>query len=362
MVGQSRLDENRLASRLPSPRPMGLHPIQEDHNEHNPHPQFPNVNPIHHPAQLPMPYATAATPLLTGSGASASRPTRIRGSVAASHKLSIPNGVVEILRTGWNRHIPLIYFTDTFLKSYAEGRVPDPALGNKDLPVNGELELSYEHWSAAWRRFLEQIKFFLPLEYDNWMVHVQQITNREDRIQHWPLYLRYDIEVRKRCLRESFDPAMWQDHIFVYLETEYRATEAFRKMSELTRTSQNFSSNRFLQTNTYPSRFRASTNPKGFPRFPQSSSGSSSGVCFLCGANGHSAIQCRETKLRNGSPIFLIPGPDRKTYRDASGQLYCWYFSLPQGCSFADRTCTRGVHACTLCGATEHGAQRCSRV
>ena len=98
---------------------------------------------------------------------------------------------------------------------------------SKPLSDNGELELTFDEWHQAWRRLLDLIKSFLPAEFLMWETHYLFILNNDNRAELWPVYLAYDVEIRKRATQSLIDPseisiAIWND-----LEARYTAKKVF---------------------------------------------------------------------------------------------------------------------------------------
>jgi hypothetical protein len=56
-----------------------------------------------------------------------------------------------------------------------------------------------------------------------WEIHYTYILKNENRAELWPLYLAYDIEIRKRSTQTSIDPSVFSIGIWNDLETRYTA-------------------------------------------------------------------------------------------------------------------------------------------
>jgi hypothetical protein len=74
---------------------------------------------------------------------------------------------------------------------------------------DGELDLSFNEWHQAWRRLLDLIKTILPQELEMWSAHYTYILNKENRAELWPIYLAYDVEIRKKAVHNLIDPSQF---------------------------------------------------------------------------------------------------------------------------------------------------------
>ncbi|KAJ7073672.1 hypothetical protein C8F01DRAFT_1241971 [Mycena amicta] len=81
---------------------------------------------------------------------------------------------------------------------------------SRDLPVGPELSLTYGEWDQAWRRLLDLISEFLPDELDTWKTHHNNIAERPNRSNLWPVYLKYDARIRCSALSSGVDPTYFQ--------------------------------------------------------------------------------------------------------------------------------------------------------
>jgi hypothetical protein len=88
---------------------------------------------------------------------------------------------------------------------------------------NGELDLTFDEWHQAWCRLLDLIRSYFPDEFLMWEIHYSFILNNENRAELWPLYLAYDVEIRRRSTQQGIDPSKFLIGIWNDLEVRYTA-------------------------------------------------------------------------------------------------------------------------------------------
>ncbi|KAJ7336791.1 hypothetical protein DFH08DRAFT_705812, partial [Mycena albidolilacea] len=101
---------------------------------------------------------------------------------------------------GWKTHVPLHFLTDNYCS--LANHAPMKELNNlfsidgssgsiisvvKELPVNPELELSFEQWFQGFEHLLELIKRYVPEEHSLWVTHYKHILYAPDRAENWSL-------------------------------------------------------------------------------------------------------------------------------------------------------------------------------
>lgn len=163
------------------------------------------------------------------------RPTRLPGMLAQSASYMVPDQIRKKFAAngGWASHIPLTFLTDKFCaqksgtstESFNETLSIDTNTGrivtaSQTLSVTGETDLTFDEWHQAWRRLLELIQQYLPDEYECWNHHFCRIRDTESRSEHWPLWIAYDTEVRRRAVHTNIDPK--EHHIGLWNELEVR--------------------------------------------------------------------------------------------------------------------------------------------
>ena len=94
---------------------------------------------------------------------------------------------------------------------------------NKSLSDDGELDLTFDEWHQAWRRLLELIKAHVTEELPSWQAHYSFILNNDNRAELWPLFLAYDVELRKRSTQSGLDPSQFSIGIWNDLEVRFTA-------------------------------------------------------------------------------------------------------------------------------------------
>ncbi|KAJ7636340.1 hypothetical protein FB45DRAFT_742856, partial [Roridomyces roridus] len=289
------------------------------------------------------------------------RPEREPGLVASNASFIVPDAIRKKFSSGgWSTHVPLDYLTDKFCgitnagatKALNDLWTTDGSSGSivsvaKELPVEGELKLTFDEWFQAWQRLLQLIAEFVPHEYGLWKIHYESILLHPMRAQQWPLCLAYDSRVRRLATTSKIDPSQFQLAIWNELEPAFIANNA----AQLLRAE--MSINGFSNSHSFRSAPDTS-NPNFLAIMPSNTR------CFVCGSTdrGHSARICQATTLVNGSDIILR-APGR---RDEEGNAYCFSFNGRGGCNRAN--CDQGKHWCSLCGQRNrtHNAQTCPRV
>lgn len=328
----------------------------------------PNVDaPVVAVQNIPIPLVDPSTP-------SRKRPARTPGLVGTNAAFLVPDHIRKKFSDGWDVHVPLTFLTDKgcLLKGKplagssqdllsidsATGRI---LASSKPLSDFGELDLTFDEWHQAWRRLLDLIKTFLPDEFAMWETHYSFILNNENRAELWPLYVAYDVEIRKRATQLSIDPSRFSIGIWNDLEARYTAKRVLSLVQSDLR--------------SYSDR-TSSTVPSGTQNFRNASQGSSfrnqqsslpdnskTGRCIFCGdwSKAHLSRNCTAACYANGSPCHLSRHEPSGVRQSKSGKRYCYSWNGPSGCDQSS-ACRKGEHWCTLCGATAHTAQQCTAV
>jgi len=186
--------------------------------------------------QAAAPAVTPVTPLAKLSTSARKRPPRVLGLAGTNAAFLVPDHIRKKFIDGWTVHIPLTFLTDKgcLLKnkplatSTQEILSMDPSSGqiittSKPLSDSGELNLTFDEWHQAWRRLLDLIKTYVLLEFPLWEIHYTFILNNDNRAEMWPLYLAYDVEIRRRAIVSSIDPSVFSIGIWNDLEVRYNA-------------------------------------------------------------------------------------------------------------------------------------------
>lgn len=138
------------------------------------------------------------------------RPVRIPGATVSGIELPIPVWVRREFLTGWLEHVPLTYLTDSYCRKASSDDVFSPP-----RPSNREeLTLTPEEWRQGWSRLLSLIQLYLHDEHDAWITHFERIRDAVDLSTNWDLWIRYDIEVRRRSCHNPLDPAIFHSAIW----------------------------------------------------------------------------------------------------------------------------------------------------
>ncbi|KAJ7128281.1 hypothetical protein C8R46DRAFT_824588, partial [Mycena filopes] len=159
------------------------------------------------------------------------RPARVAGSTTSVSGHLIPEPIRKKFIDGWKSHVPLNYLVDKYCefanhastKELNDMFTMDSSSGSifsvaKELPVDNELELTFDEWFQAWGRLLQLIKSYVPEEHAVWLAHHERIMHFPSRSADWDLLLDYDSQIRRRALNEDFDPSVFQDDVWRSLQ------------------------------------------------------------------------------------------------------------------------------------------------
>ncbi len=268
---------------------------------------------------------------------------------------------------GWLTHIPLTFLTNAAC-SHGSMRSSQDLLSidessrrlvstSQSLSDTGETDLTYEQWLDAYDRFLGLVLEHIGEDDANaWETHQVRICRKPDRAQEWPLWLAYDIEVRRQSCETGLDPAVEQDEIFRYCQRQYLTSLATRPSfpPHINTSNQSTSRNQPFPSNQDGPRssFRSKANGHQPHR-------TTSSRCFFCGSYNHAATVCVATTFSNGRPLHLRVRKPNDKPRDSQNRAYCFPFNTVKGCGKSAAQCNLGEHLCSLCGEASHHAQRC---
>ena len=319
------------------------------------------------PPAFPHVVAPPVTPLADLSAARR-RPSRVLGLAGTNAAFLVPDHIRKKFVDGWTVHVPLTFLTDKgcLLKnklsaaSTHEVLSMDPSSGqiiatSKPLFDSGELDLTFDEWHQVWRRLLDLIKTYLPLEFPLWEIHYTFILNNNNRAEIWPLYVSYDVEIRKRAVVSSIDPSVFSIGIWNNLEVRYNAKKVLAQVqSSLKQFTPVYNTN--IQNSRQE---RTNTSFRG----QQNSDNSQSGRCIFCGnrSKDHPSKECIASTYANGSPSYMQRQEPSGVRWRKSGRRHCFSWNGLGGCEQGS-TCKKGDHCCTLCGSLAHTAQQCDVV
>jgi hypothetical protein len=304
------------------------------------------------------------SPRLLPKRGKAVRPERVIGHVVESggRDFEIPRKVVEKFLEGWSSHVPLHLLTDKAVEAASRGKqrktyvVDDDTATLKtisdELNADGELDMDPAEFQQAYPRFLQCVSKFFPREWPRWALHHQRLGVTKGAFgKKFPLYLRYDIELRRRSTTSSFDPGTFQRGIWDDVNEDYRfeQMEAMKHSKSYTAAPAQTAPNGNSASTTGTHSFR---NQAPAAKFVQLSDR----ICIICGWRNHGYRQCRAPKAFNGAPLFVT---DPKNPRDRAGVSICINHNTGS-CRRASPPCTYS-HICSICGAGSHAAQACSR-
>ncbi|KAJ6614835.1 hypothetical protein B0H10DRAFT_1718401, partial [Mycena sp. CBHHK59/15] len=324
------------------------------------------------------------------------RPARELGLVASNASYIVPEAIRKKFIAGWDSHVPLQYLTDKFCginngtatKALNDLWTMDGTSGSvvsvaKELPVDGELNLTLDEWFQAWQRLLSLIQDHIPAEYDLWLAHYESVLHRPTRAQQWSLCLAYDSRIRRLATVSSIDPSQFHLVIWNELETAFITNTAIQTLrSDLGLIPTQHRQNRTANTDTQAHRFHPyQTENRSRSGFPSQSSNNSfrppiptgpnpnrlaimgtTSRCFVCGNSdpSHSSRRCHSRVLVNGSDAIIIVRKAGEPRKDSDGNAFCFAFNGRAGCT-RGANCEQGRHWCSLCGHRDgsHTAQSC---
>jgi hypothetical protein len=163
--------------------------------------------------------------------------------------------------------------------------------------------MTFDEWHQAWRRLLELIRTFIPIELQVWEAHYAFILNNESRAEKWPLYLAYDVEIRKRSTQIAIDPSEFSIGIWNDLETRYMAN----KVLSIVQSDLKHVPDRASSHNTNPRGSRLPNQNAAFRGQQSATEDAKSGRCIFCGYRGkdHPSKYCTAACFASGAPCFL---------------------------------------------------------
>lgn len=170
---------------------------------------------------------------------------------------------------------------------------------NKSLSDDGELDLTFDEWHQAWRRLLELIKAHVTEELPSWQAHYSFILNNDNRAELWPLFLAYDVELRKRSTQSGLDPSQFSIGIWNDLEVRFTAKKVLALVQADLKTQPSlFRSSRDSYRNTN----RTSSFWDSLQLFDKFA------CCFICGdrSKDHTSRNCSATINTSGLPCHLL--------------------------------------------------------
>jgi hypothetical protein len=82
-------------------------------------------------------------------------------------------------------------------------------------------------------------------------------------------------------------------------------------------------------------------------------------MCFRCGFAGHLPADCKAETTSAGQPVAPIATDSKNKHAlmGPNNRVFCFRWTKDSACNFEDRC--RGLHACSLCTNTNHGAGQC---
>ena len=232
---------------------------------------------------------------------------------------------------------------------------------SKPLSDFGELNLTLDEWHQAWRCLLELIDTFIHKELHLWEAHYNFIVNSENRSEMWSLYLAYDVEIRKRATQSLIDPSMFSIGVWNDLETRYTAKKVLNLVQADLKHDRSHSSHQPAVPETHGEQCNSRNCSHNHSFCGQHQHAfDKTGRCIFCGdqSRAHLSRNCTASSFANRAPCFLLRQEPTGTRQSKYGKRYCYAWNGPSRCG--QSPCSRGDHACTLCGTSLHTAQQCT--
>ncbi|KAG2757537.1 hypothetical protein P692DRAFT_201896301 [Suillus brevipes Sb2] len=276
-----------------------------------------------------------------------------------------------------NQHIPFSLLTSkitrrlflesstlkfiTFYSSH-RGSVPTKChlLDISQFPA--EADISIPEWHEAWARYIRFLQEYASPEiHSRWADHYDILRKHPDFTDNWAAILTFDIEQRASY---AADPQAL-DEVKYYRQLESIKGRVARKESlkVVSDAVTNLKGHRhepypprdssFRKTQNTDKSFRAPTKSNDSERLPP--------LCLICGQLGHTFPNCPDSSSSSSSSHAKAV-EKQLVSRSNADVKYCVDFNI--FCN-GKRTCikrshkTGEIHACSLCGSSEHGA--CSR-
>jgi hypothetical protein len=165
--------------------------------------------------------------------------------------------------------------------------------------------------------------------------------------------------MRKQSIYDGIDPAPFHHELWHRLKIDNMTVPLPRLATSYQNSRPYQSSNRF-PPNSHSFRYSERYAPyQEHKTRPHQNRWRSPARCLLC-AGPHPSRGCRAPTQINGRPVAITSQDEGKTFADSEGTRYCFAYNGTTGCT--NNTCPKGVHRCTLCKGSDHGAQSCSSI
>jgi hypothetical protein len=305
------------------------------------------------------------------------RPDLAGKTLAPETDAMISRAVHKVCEKGWETQIPYTNLTDAachseYLVMRGKEQVVRIGAGGMamttapDLLANDPAKalLSFPKYLQAVRRHSMLISKYQPENKKYWDAHIDIICNHPRRDTHWSLVLQYDIEIHKRSCNGSINPGVFQENIFNHV-----MDNAWDKALEMVTNALRAAPQKSFQSHgtalvygqpsssrqTHPAPSQSNQKPaQGLSTLPPAPT-KQRGKCFHCGNSSHSVKPCDQDTLLNKWPVFITRNQQNEW--TINGSTFCYRFNSLSRCDLA--SCKYPPHICTLCRATDHGAQSC---
>ncbi|QRV92132.1 hypothetical protein RhiJN_20150 [Ceratobasidium sp. AG-Ba] len=162
----------------------------------------------------------------------------------------IPPVMRDIMRRGWDKHIPLPFFDPEFLKRKDAAHYAKIAIGVSsstkaaeklaelnatNTRVKNEEDMDQIEWQYAWDNLMGLIEeYFPPATVKSWARHWGMIWAHRDRRRKWHRLMKYCMRVREAATQQNFVPGVWQEKIWEEIVEDDRDDAYERRRSQAT--------------------------------------------------------------------------------------------------------------------------------
>ena len=229
---------------------------------------------------------------------------------------------------------------------------------NQGLDRAGEHAIDYNDWVIASKAVEELVrKHHGDMRADSLCRHhhfVSQLSSRSS----WEVALLYDISVRELAVGQpQADIGTPNHHIMLDAQARVNQAQLNRAMEQATRHALRA---RDEPVRTYTPSRRPARDEEGPRKRPRQAGDSRH--CFRCGYPGHYPATCTAANTITGRAAAPLSTTSASPNALAApnGKPFCFTFARGATCSHGSQCVNH--HACSVCGAADHGAARCNRV
>lgn len=296
-----------------------------------------------------------------GSKSSWLSDSELQAFPAATHSpVTVPKHFLTAIEGRF--YVPLTAFTAKAVRGYLE-KAPETVVdrtldGTKvtipklaDL-VAAELTMTKAEWEEAWSIYVPIMEGLSDgaITTAMWAAWHRDLTALEQYSTNFDVVLAFDIKKRKSFFFAP-KPFLLSLSDFTNEFLSFTITMATDKILNASVPSQSQPS--------YQGGPERSRRPHGqsTSSFPSGSGSSTGNRCVRCGRASHRVTACSYSSTEKGSAV-KAESRDGKLFATGDRSPLCFKFNA-YGCSHSEHQ-SKGLHRCSVCLQTEHGAQACS--